>query len=529
MRKYSIINRIMSRITTRHLYKFLLLFFMVSYLTETQADSHIVTFYVTDDGIIATIGLESKKEPEKVFSVGIHATDHELLLVSPNFTQDVYPLKALTFLMKKFGDQFSQTLTAGNQDVQALLTGDNKKKMPVKIYISAAGADSAAGMKPPEKDKVSDYIDDSNKKCLKKKNKKEFHSCMFQKAIQAITPERRVVEYKTEQDHQLAVAITHLYDKKPTADGKASDNHPILMLHLTTEMTTAFLKANGMENKDIFTKKMGMSSLGDRFCQGILSYKHCHYLNTVKKIRGDDEEKEKKGSTQSQKPDLVSAVYNNKTLSDYLSSDTLALQEPQYNPPYHYPLISRPHNHKLFGNLVAQTARNNGQTFVPISTTPVTYDTKHAREMAAHHVEDLMKKLLVEITGLYLSSCWSASDVKDLSHQEVLPQLILLGEHTNLLEGLDMEDMEDMEGLDGSDNQEIFRTFGLGLFQRQGFLTLLLRDLPFKGDDSVTRDTLCQWQNRYLAPIIENARVMSRSDFVHSLHEGAVQRLAALK
>ena len=103
MRKHGIIQKCIQQV--------LLLLCTGFYLGHTWADANIVTFYVTNEGIITTIGLESEAIPDHTFSAGIGAKDCALLFYYPNLNNSVPFLAVLDLLMQRHRDDFIRILT----------------------------------------------------------------------------------------------------------------------------------------------------------------------------------------------------------------------------------------------------------------------------------------------------------------------------------------------------------------------------------------------------------------------------------
>ena len=503
MRKYRIIQKCIQQV--------LLLLCTGFYLGHTWADANIITFYVTNEGIIATIGLESKDRAEQIFSVGVDAQGHELLLDPPNLTNDDSPLKALSLLMQRHGYLFTQ-----------ILTSEQRKKLPTKIYIAGAGADRAGEQSKPEDHKIDEYLTDNNWQCRNAVNKKHFHACMFSKKVEETVPGLKTT-YAIENDTYLMATMATIHDQNSQSGKSDDNNHPILALHTTTYAVAALVKTDGkieINSKSVNPDAGGIYNLGQCFSDSLDDHKQ-------NIINSEDNQPAFEKHLESM-PAVASAIYQSWALHQiYYQSTARTLRGA---PAMYCRLVQRKKGYSIFGNLCLQVASNGGCPLQPESFSTVPYDHQQAKKEAALKVEEVFDNLLTEIISSYIHMIFeerikamkvmsrenSTDSISKLIDAMPVPQLVLVGEYINLL-----------EGLDGSGNEETFRTFGLNRLSQREYTDSLYKKFSL-GYLAENVDTFYSLLSMDIVPLIGAAKVVPREKFSHYLHQGAVKRLAVL-
>ena len=491
----------------KYIHHFLLLLCTGFYITGTLADTNIITFYVTNDGIIATIGLESKDRAEQIFSVGVDAQDHELLLDPPNLAFNDSPLKALGLLMQRHGYLFKQ-----------ILTSEQRKKLPTKIYIAGAGADRASRQPVPELSLVAEYQTNNNGGCLDLLTKKNFHACMFSKKVEETVPGLKTT-YTIENDTYLMATMATIHDQNSQSDKSDDNNHPVLALHTTTCAVAALVKTDGkieINNKSVNPDAGGIYNLGQCFSDSLDDDHKQNIINS----KDDQPAFEKHLESM---PAAASAIYQSRALHQISYESTACTLRGA--PAMYCRLVQRKKGYNVFGNLYLQVASNGGYPLQPESFSTVPYDNQQAEAEAALEVGGVFDNLLTEIISAYTHMIFQermkamdsedSEGSKDLTDRMPAPQLVLVGEYIDLL-----------RGLDGIGNEETFRTYGLGRLFQWDYTDRLYKVLPLHYLS--IREGYHGWLKTDIMPLIEKAKVIPREKFFHYLHQGAVKRLAVL-
>ncbi len=153
------------------------IFFLISLfcLIFTQiarsGEANIIAFHITDAGMYMTIGVDDKKEPEKTFSMH-QSTEPALTGDPPSLAFKDSPVKFFHIFWEKY-----------EAEIRQLLCDDIHKKLPIKVYIAAAGTRKAATETIPQNKIIDHYLslypEEKTKICLTKENKLEFFKCLF--------------------------------------------------------------------------------------------------------------------------------------------------------------------------------------------------------------------------------------------------------------------------------------------------------------------------------------------------------------
>ena len=484
------------RIIQKCIRQFLLLLCTGFYLGHTWADANIITFYITNEGIITTIGLESETIPELTFSAGISAEDHELLFNSPNFHSTSSFLKILDVFIQRHGSEFLQ-----------ILADEKHQSLPVKIYLAGAGVNAATREMLPLIRDVRNYINVSNWSCLQSPDKKEFHACMFRKKIEEIIPAERIEDYRVEDDMQLMATMATMVVESGTTDQQpVNNNRPILMFHASTYTTSALIDTQYiMRHAHCIHGKGGMFSLGDAFLhmQPITDY-------MIKNIgcQSDFE----KGFEYYGMPAMAPAVYEVLKSCHFRGDFGRMSATMLYNL-----LVGDTRYLHILGSLVAQIADGKGELPSTIAPT-LEYDHKAAGEEAATLVKASVDDLLTKIITFH---AYLNQQFQSVPGQEKIdnPQVVLLGEHAHLL-----------TGGDGSGSEDAFRTAWLSRLSQTKYTDSLYHKL---WGDHLLPGALNEldfglWLDEHIRPLILQANVLSRKEFRDYLHRGAIKRLAVL-
>ncbi len=191
------------------------------------ADTQVLSVYINNAGAALAYGTSADNQPRYQNTLNTWESS-ELYNQPPNLFFNDSPLVLFRKLIAESAPQLKKIID---------------KKMPLKIYLAAAGADAAATMSIPKSSTLINLLTQAQtERCYKHElNRAQFYACVFGEEIrEQIMEGADLAESKVEleQDQYLINEIAAIHS------GTISNDEPTIVVHSTT-LGQPYLTING--------------------------------------------------------------------------------------------------------------------------------------------------------------------------------------------------------------------------------------------------------------------------------------------
>ncbi len=479
-------------------------------------DGLILSFYITNDGIISTIGRQNAGYP--LLSDAVYtSTDFSLIGDPPTIIYNDSPLKFFHAFMERFGPKLEQIIT------QEQLTD-----LPLKIYVASAGADKAKKSATPTIESqpyYADFYGEKSRSCYKASNKQEFFACMFALDIEPWIHKK--AEVFIEQDSYLMATMATQRLKK------TSHNEDVVMVHTTTYSKPYYLSGNTFE-PDITSRsspqdggKLGGSfqtgaNLNTEFFQPLTQKKD--FAELTKKFKSDLELKKNKKldeeiTVSDERFEIALKKQTDSDLICVLYLDPF-LHKACYRKTSEDPIgfhgasrmIYRLSNQWLGCNFFGDKVREVAEGLLPTSIPSIDSGWKIDVDKAKYDAIALMKQSNESLTDIIITFLYTQYKMDENTSVDKFPRLILVGEKINTFEFLALHHFTTI-----SDN--LLKILNDENHQQKLFELLQKNQI-------VIEDINCfkKWLVKHAKPVIRDMLWIPSQEFTNYMHTSAQSR-----
>lgn len=426
--------------------------------------TNIITMYINNSGIHATVGINSETTPELKLSMD-QSTEPTLTGEPPSLFFKSSPLKFFNRFWATYGGS-----------IRHLLNNDDRKTLPTKIHIAAAGAEMAVEQDTPKREEVAHFLalypQEEGDKCLQAKNKKGFFQCIFLLETKKWLPRQSNITVEIEHDINLMAAIASLYHDREkskldynTEAATPKEKSAVLMGHVSTFLNlyeipdtqsqqcykinakTIVHPAASHQLGTLFKDKHAIPCLNHATMKPVVeSFDQQKILRSkgeLYEIRVDQSQFEEcfKQYNQENQDDLLSAVYSCKFLHEVVHTEP-GKTDPRYRgAPYMIcRLVKSKVGNNLFGDIVETIFCSKDD---PAAADNFLQCVPYSRDTAHQQVKSLMDELTQSALDVIFMTSYHYTWQQHKEHEpslpntgrkKPLPTLILVGEKTHFFE-----------------------------------------------------------------------------------------------